>query len=376
MADKRDCYEVLNVDRGASADEIKKSYRQLALKFHPDRNQGDPAAETRFKEAAEAYEILSDPERRQRYDRMGHSGVNGTGAHDFSHMGVEDIFSMFGDLFGGGFGGGGRRRARGADLQVRVEISLEEVLTGAERTLTYQRDDRCGACGGGGAAQGSKKQSCPTCGGYGQVEQATGLGSIFGRVITSCPACKGQGAIIVNPCKPCQGSGRAPKERVVTVSIPAGIHDGQAIRVRGEGGAGEDGAAHGDLHCYVQVKPHPFLERREHDLVCRVPITFTQAALGATIEVPTLQGKADVKIPRGAQSGQVLRLGKQGLPDLRSGRLGDELIQITVEIPRKLNKKQESLLREFSETEDAIVAPDSKGFFDRLIKYLAGDDIA
>ena len=373
MATNRDYYEVLGLERNASPDVVKKSYRKLALKFHPDRNQGDAGAEDRFKEAAEAYEVLSDPEKRQRYDRFGHSGVNGAGIHDFSNMGADDIFSMFGDLFGGAFGGG-RRRRRGADLQTRIEISLEEAAVGAEREIHYQRNDFCEVCSGTGAAPGSKKQSCPTCGGYGQVEQAAGLGSIFGRVVTACPTCRGQGAVIVSPCRDCRGTGRSPRQRAVSVKVPAGIHDGQAIRVRGEGEPGEDSSTRGDLHCYVTVKQHEFLERHENDLVCRVPITFTQAALGAKIDVPTLTGKAEVKIPRGTQSGQVFRLAGSGMPDLRTGRKGDELVQITVEVPRKLNKKQSELLREFAKSEDAVVAPESKGFFEKMINYIAGDD--
>lgn len=372
MATKRDYYEVLNLSREASGEEVKRSYRKLALKFHPDRNQGDPESETRFKEASEAYEVLSDPQKRSRYDQFGHSGINGSGLHDFSHMGVEDIFSVFGDLFGGAFGGG--RRGRGADVQTQVEISLEEVATGAERTISFTRNEHCKVCAGSGAAPGSRKQSCPTCGGYGQVEQSSGLGSIFGRVITTCPTCRGQGSVITTPCKKCRGHGISPMERTVVVSVPAGIHDGQAIRVRGEGEAGKEGAAHGDLHCYVSVRAHPFLERNDRDLICRVPITFTQAALGAEIDVPTLQGKATVKVPRGTQSGQVFRLARQGLPGLRGG-VGDELVQVAVEIPRKLNGRQEELLRDFAETEDKHVAPESKGFFDKLIKYLAGEDV-
>lgn len=282
---------------------------------------------------------------------------------------------MFGDLFGAGFGGGGgRRRSRGADLQVRIEISLEEVARGAERTLTFQRNEVCNVCSGSGAAQGSRKQNCPTCGGYGQVEQTTGLGAIFGRVITTCPSCRGQGAIVSTPCAQCRGSGRHPQERTLVVKIPAGIHDGQAVRVRGEGEPGDDGGSRGELHCYVSVKPHPFLERHDQNLVCRVPITFTQAALGATIEVPTLTGKAEVKIPHGTQAGQVFRLTGQGLPDLRSRRVGDELIEVTVEVPRKLNKRQTELLREFAATEDKAVAPEAKSFFERLLKYVAGNE--
>ena len=364
---KRDFYEVLGVARNASPDEFKKAYRRLAHKFHPDRNQQDPDAEAKFKEAAEAYEVLSDPQKRQRYDQFGHAGLSGTGIHDYTHMDVDDIFSMFTDIFGGG----GRRRRRGADLQTEVELTLAEVAAGAERTIEFTRRDYCDQCGGTGAAPGSERQTCGTCGGYGQVEQSSGFGGLFGRVITACPHCSGRGSTITTPCDHCRGTGRAAKERVVTVQIPAGIHNGQAVRVRGEGEPGEEGTSRGDLHCYVRVAPHPFLKRHNHDLVCAMPITFTQASLGAKAEVPTLNGKADLKIPAGTQHGQIFRLRGLGLPDLRTGRRGDELVQVMVEIPKKLNKKQEGLLREFAETEDKSVLPESKGFFDKFMDYIS-----
>jgi len=372
-AEKRDYYEVLGVSRSADADEIKRAYRKRAMKHHPDRNRDDPDAESKFKESSEAYEVLSDSQKRQRYDQFGHAGVNGAGMHDFSHMAVDDIFSLFGDLFGGG---GRRARVRGADLQTQVAVTLNEVATGAQRTIDFQRNDVCDTCHGSGSAPGAKKQNCPTCGGYGQVEQAGGLGAIFGRVITTCPSCHGRGSVIVTPCRTCRGSGRCSKKRSVTLNVPAGIHDGQAVRVRGEGEPGRDERSRGDLHCYVTVKPHPFLERDGNNLVCRMPITFTQAALGAAIEVPTLQGKAEVKIPRGTQSGQVFRLSGQGLPDIRTGRTGDEFVQVNVEIPKKLTKHQSELLREYAATEGKSIAPESKRFFERLIKYFAGEDIA
>lgn len=366
---KLDYYEVLGVSREAAPDQIKKAYRRLAHKHHPDRNQGDADAERRFKEAAEAYEVLSDPEKRQRYDQFGHAGLSGVGIHDFAHMGVDDIFSMFNDIFGGAFGGGGRHR-RGADLQTEVAISLDEVLAGTERSIEFARQDTCSACSGTGAAAGSVRQACQTCGGYGQVEQAGGL--LFGRVITSCPTCRGRGSLVTTPCDACRGSGRTRVERVVNVRVPAGILDGQVVRVRGEGEPGEEGSQRGDLHCYVRVKPHPFLERRDNNLICRMPIAFTQAALGARVEVPTLGGKASLTIPRGTQHGQVFRLGGLGLPDLRTGRRGDELVQVLVEIPKKLNKRQQELLREFAETEDLSVMPESKGFFEKLMEYVSG----
>ena len=371
-AAKRDYYEVLGVPRDAAPEQIKKAYRRHAHKYHPDRNADDPGAEGKFKEAAEAYEVLSEPTKRQRYDQFGHAGLSGVGVHDFSHMGVDDIFSMFNDIFGGGLGGGRRGRRGGADLQTEVTLTLAEVANGAERAIDFTREDFCETCGGTGAAPGSQRRTCGTCGGYGQVEQTGGLSGLFGRVITTCPTCRGRGSSVVSPCSSCRGSGRTMKDRVVSVQIPAGIHDGQAVRVRGEGEPGEDGAQRGDLHCYVRISAHPFFERHNNDLVCRMPISFTQASLGAKVEVPTLTGKGELKIPAGTQHGQLFRLNGIGLPDLRSGRRGDELVQVMVEIPKRLNKAQEALLREFAKTEDRSVLPESKGFFDKLMEYLGG----
>lgn len=370
---KRDYYEVLGVARDASPEQLKKAYRRLAHKHHPDRNADDPESETRFKEAAEAYEVLSDPQKRQRYDQYGHAGLGGAGVHDYSHMGVEDIFSMFNDIFDMGIGGRRRGgRSRGADLQTQVELTLREVATGAERTIQFTRHEVCDACEGSGAAPGSKRRPCTTCGGYGRVEQTGGLAGFFGRVITDCPHCGGAGSTIANPCTSCRGAGRAPKQRTVTVRIPAGLQDGQAVRVRGEGEPGPEGGVRGDLHCYVRIAAHPFLERHDSDLVCRMPISFTQAALGAKVEVPTLEGRAELTIPPGTQHGQLFRLAGLGLPDLRGGRRGDEIVQVLVEIPKKLDRKQEQLLREFASTEDRSVLPESRGFFDRVMDYLGG----
>ena len=344
MSTKRDYYEVLSVTRTATAEEIKKAYRKCALKHHPDRNRDNPEAEALFKEAAEAYEVLSDANKRSRYDQFGHDGVASSGMHDFSHMGADDIFSMFNDIFGSAFGGGGRRgRRRGADLQAEVGITLNDVARGVKKRLEFVREDECDACSGTGAEPGTDRKGCPTCGGYGQVEQTGGFASLFGRMVTTCPDCRGQGTVVVTPCKACRGRGRLPKERVVLVDIPAGIHDGQAVRIRGEGEVGEPGAPPGDLHCYVRVARHEMLERHENDLVCRMPISFTQAALGARVEVPTLNGRADLAIPKGAQHGQVLKmrgLGPIVAVDLSPERLelakklgADEVIDPTVNSP-------------------------------------------
>lgn len=364
---RRDYYDVLGVDRDTPPEQLKKAYRRLAHKYHPDRNDAQDA-ESKFKEAAEAYEVLSDVDKRSRYDRYGHAGLSGAGIHDFSHMGVEDIFSMFTDIFSGG-----QRRSHGADLQTEVSLSLSEVLTGADRAIEFTRRDFCDTCGGTGAAPGSRRQTCGTCGGYGQVEQAGGFGALFGRVITTCPSCQGRGSTIVTPCITCRSTGRVPKHCSVTVRIPAGIQDGQAVRVRGEGEPGADGGQRGDLHCYVRVEQHPFLERHDDNLVCQLPIGFTQASLGATVDIPTLAGRVDLKIPAGTQTGQLFKLSGLGLPNLRTGRKGNVIVQVVIEIPKKLNKQQKDILRRFAETEDQSVFPESKGFFEKVVDYFAGD---
>lgn len=372
VAAQRDYYEVLGVSRDAGPDEIKKAYRQAALRYHPDRNKTDPDAEAKFKEAAQAYEVLSDPQKRQRYDRYGHEGLRGVGVRDYDHMRVDDIFSMFNDIFGGGIFGGERRHGGGVDLQMEMSLTLEEVARGVEKTIEFDRQDFCEACSGSGSEPGSPKRNCATCGGYGQVEQSTGLGMLFGRVVTTCPACRGKGVLISSPCKKCRGSGRRRKRRVLVVRIPAGIGDGQGVRVAGEGELSENGGVRGDLHVYVRIEPHPFFERHGNDLLCRVPLSFTQAALGARIEVPSLTGKLEVTIPPGTQHGQMFRLAGRGLRSLRSQQVGDEIVQVWIEVPRKLNKRQEQLLREYAATEDASVLPESKGFFEKVAEFFSG----
>lgn len=373
---KRDYYEVLGVAKTADGEEIKRSYRRLAMKYHPDRNQGDAKgeAEIRFKECSEAYEVLSDDGKRKRYDQMGHAGVSGQ--HDFSHMDVGDIFSMFNDIFGGrggGMGGGQRRGpARGFDLETQVELSLNEIATGASKTIEFERQDKCEECRGSGAKPGSSPVVCVQCGGAGRVTQQ-GFGGMF-RMVTTCPNCRGRGSVVRDHCGKCGGSGRQLAKRVVEVKIPAGVHEGQAIRIAGEGEAGEAGAPQGDLHCYITVRAHPIFTRHNNDLVCQVPISFTQAALGGKIEVPTLKGKEDLEIPSGTQHGEVFKLKGKGLPDLRSQRPGDELIQIFIEIPKKLTEKQRQLLREFSASEDdGAVMPQRKGFLDKLKHVFSAD---
>lgn len=374
MTTKRDYYEVLGVERNATPDEIKKAYRQAALKYHPDRNR-EPGAEEHFKEAAEAYEALSDPEKRSRYDRFGHQGLSGAGMHDFGGMGVEDIFSIFGDLFGDAFGGGrGRRVDRGTDIQTVVDIQLRDVLTGVEKTLRFHREDLCEHCNGSGAEPGSNRRTCSTCGGYGQVERQTSMGFFVSRSVVECPHCHGRGHMLDRPCHTCRGSGRDRVERTINVKIPPGVHEGQSVRVRGEGEPNRNGTARGDLRCVVRLKKHPFLQRDGDHLICILPISFTQAALGAQVDVPTLTDTVPLKIPPGTQHGAVFQLAGKGLPNLRSGRRGEQVVQAVVEIPKKLSREQQDLLRKFAETEDNRVLPDSKGFFERVKEYLTGEN--
>ncbi len=370
VAQKRDYYEVLGVPRDADADAIKKAYRRAALKYHPDRNPDDAEAEIRFKESAEAYEVLSDPEKRQRYDQFGHRGLEGAAMHDFSGMGVEDIFSMFNDIFGGSMFGGRRRRG-GVDLEMELGLTLEEVESGVEKTIEFDRNDVCNHCHGSGGEPGSSRRSCPTCGGYGQVEQSTGFGALFGRIVTACPACRGRGSVIAKPCKACRGSGRERVRRKLAVQIPAGIRDRQGVRVAGEGEP-DDSGQRGDLHVYARIHKHALFQRRGDDLMCQVPISFAQAALGAKIEVPSLGGRVELTVPAGTQHGQVFRLTGKGMPHVGTGRRGDELIQVWIEVPRKLNKRQAELLREYAASEDQSVLPESKGFFDKVTEFFSG----
>ncbi len=368
---------MLGVGKNASPDDIKRAYRRLAIKHHPDKNPDNKAeAEAKFKQCAEAYEVLSDSEKRRRYDQFGHEGLRGMGMRDYTHMRWQDIGSVFEDIFGFGdlgdlFGMGGRRAgrrtgpARGYDLETAVDLTLNEIAKGAEKTIEFTRQDICPECTGSGSAKGTSPGKCPTCAGSGQVARGGG----FFQMVSTCPQCRGSGRVITNPCKNCRGTGRLPKKRVVSVKIPAGVHEGQGIRVASEGEPGRSGGPRGDLYCYVRVKPHEFLERNGNDLIAVVPISFTQAALGATINVPSLNGTKQLKIPPSTQYGSVFRIKGQGLPDIRSRRTGDQLVQVIVETPEKLNKRQEELLREFARTESKRVSPKAQGFVEKLKKY-------
>lgn len=393
MATTRDYYEVLGVERAANGDDIKRAYRRLAVKWHPDRNQGDPEAESKFKEAAEAYEVLSDDQRRAMYDKYGHDGLRGTPGHDFRSMDPQDIFSMFEDIFGdlGGFGGGrggggggrarGRRRggvARGYDLETHIEITLADVLAGTTADVDFTRADICETCTGSGMAPGTEKQQCSTCGGHGQVAQQ-GLGGMF-RMVTTCPQCRGEGFEITDPCTDCKGNGRVPKRRKLSVKIPPGIREGQAVRVPGEGEppAREQSPTgqgiRGDLHVVVRVSEHDLFQRHGDDLVLQIPISFSQAALGADIEIPTLEESVSLEIKRGTQFGQIYKINGQGLPNIRSGRRGDLIVQVTIHIPTKLTDEQQDLLRQYAETEDKNVHPEHESLLKKIKDFLGGKE--
>ena len=375
---KRDYYEVLGVNKKSSDDDIKRAYRRLAFKYHPDKNPGNKEAEAKFKECAEAYEVLSDANKRQRYDQFGHDGLRGAGIHDYSHMNVGDIGDIFGDMFGDVFGDifGGRRGrrsggrqgpSRGYDLETTVQLTLEEVAAGCEKTIEFTRQDTCSECKGSGVAKGKQPSKCTTCGGSGQVQRA-GLGGFF-QMVSTCPQCRGAGQVITDPCKKCKGKGQVPKKRKLSVKIPAGVHEGQGIRVSGEGEPGRMGGPRGDLYCYVRVKAHPFLMRDGSNLVVTVPLSFTQMSLGGMIDVPTLENTRQLKIPNGSQHGSVMRIRGQGLPDIRGGHKGDLLVQLVVEIPKKLSTEQEQLLRDYAKTEEVDVNSESKSFFEKIKKH-------
>jgi molecular chaperone DnaJ len=383
----RDYYEVLGVGRDASDDEIKKSYRKLALKFHPDRNPGDDAAEASFKEAAEAYEVLGDAKKRPTYDQFGHQGLGGPFASggfnwsDFSHAGdFDDIFSNLDNIFGGGifgdiFGGRGGRRGgpqRGEDLRITLPLALEEIATGTQKKLKLRRHEGCDDCGGSGAKARSESATCDVCGGNGQVRQATR--SLFGQFVnvTTCPKCQGEGSMIKEPCPGCSGEGRGEKQTTLTVNIPAGVAEGNYIPLRGQGSVGRRGGPAGDCQVFIQEIEHDQFERHGNDVVYDLPVSFSQAALGAQIEVPTLSGKALMKVPSGTQSGQIFRLRGKGIQEVNGYGKGDQLVRIVVWTPTKLNKAEENIFKELSDHENGEPPEGGKGFFDRVKEVLTG----
>ena len=344
---KKDYYEILGVERSASDEELKKNYRKIAMQCHPDRNPGDKKAEERFKEAAEAYEVLSDRQKREIYDQYGHEGLSNTGFRGFS--GFEDVFSHFSDIFGDAFGfgnAGGRSRSHvraGADLRFDLKISFLDAAFGLTTTIDLEKLAPCRDCQGTGAAPGTSPETCHTCQGRGQVIQSSG----FFTISSTCPRCNGHGKIISKPCIRCHGQGKETVKKNVQLKIPAGVETGSRLRLRGEGEAGDRGGPNGDLYVFLHVEEHDYFVRSEDDVLCRIPISFTQAALGAIIEVPTLDEKEKLKIPKGTQNGRTFRLKGKGVPHLRGYGRGDQIIEIFVQTPTDLNKKQEELLKEF-----------------------------
>ena len=368
---KRDYYEILSISRDCGDEEIKKSYRKLALKYHPDRNPGNKEAEENFKEAAEAYEVLRDPEKRQIYDRFGHEGLEGTGFRGFS--GFDDIFSSFGDIFEGffGFGSRGGTRARqGKSLRYDMELTLEEAFSGKEEEIVFHRLEACATCNGSGAAPGSQPRTCTTCQGRGQVIQSQG----FFQVSTTCPTCHGQGEIISDPCPDCRGGGKVRVEKSISVKIPPGVDTGSQLRLKGEGESGEYGGPHGDLFVVIHVKEHAFFAREDENLICQVPISFVQASLGDTLTIPVLgENKGhELTIPEGTQPGEVIKIPNKGMASLRGYRKrGDLYVKIIVKIPEKMTAQQRELLEAFAKTEKLSLSDKKKkpkGFWKKMAK--------
>jgi molecular chaperone DnaJ len=367
---KRDYYEVLGVTRSANDEDLKKAYRRLAIQFHPDRNPGDKEAEEKFKELNEAYQVLSEPERRAQYDRFGHAafqgpqGPGGFGGFDFT-QGFEEVFSdIFGDFFGTGRGRSRSRSRRGDDLRYDLEVEFEEAARGTEKVVKFQRLTMCEACNGSRARGGSEgARTCPNCRGTGQVRTQQGFFSIS----TTCGQCRGEGMIIADPCPKCQGQGRVRKPVSLSVKIPPGVDNGSRLKLRNEGEAGFGGGPNGDLYVVVHVKDHALFVRQDNDVVIEVPVSFPQAALGGEIEVPTLEGKIKLKVPAGTQSGKVLRLKGKGFIDLHGYGRGDQLVRIVVETPRRLTARQRELLEEFAKLSgEDVNHPMAKGFVDKL----------
>jgi len=350
---KRDYYDILAVPRNAGEEEMKKAYRKLALKYHPDKNPGNKEAEERFKEAAEAYEVLRDREKRQIYDRYGHEGLQGTGFTGF--RGFEDIFSSFGDIFEDFFGFGSRRGGRprsrqGNSLRYDLEITLEEAFTGKEAQIAFPRLTNCDVCKGTGMAAGAKAEVCGTCHGRGQIIRTQG----FFQISSTCPTCQGSGQIVLNPCKACKGHGKLRTERKITVSIPPGVETGSQLRLRGEGEAGENGGPPGDLYVVIRVREHDLFMRENDDLVCQIPVSFVQAALGDSISIPVLGDDKPYKIdiPSGTQPGDVIEIPKLGMPSLRDkSSRGSLYVKVQIKIPQRLTKEQREILEAFAETE-------------------------
>lgn len=377
MAEKRDYYEVLEVSKNATADEIKKAYRKKAIQYHPDKNPGDKVAEEKFKEAAEAYEVLSDPQKRQRYDQFGHAGMSGSAGFGGGDMNMEDIFSHFGDIFGGHFGGGfnfggfgggsssrGQRVRRGSDLRVKVKLTLAEIAVGVEKKIKVKKLVMCQHCNGTGGENGSMGETCPTCHGSGRVTriQRTILGDM--QVQSECPTCGGEGKIVKNKCPYCNGEGVVRDEEVIAIQIPAGVMEGMQLQMNGKGNAARRGGVNGDLLILVEEEPHAELVRDENDLIYNLLLSVPTATLGGQVEVPTVDGRVKVTIAQGTQPGKVLRLRGKGLPSVNSYGTGDLLINIGVYIPEHLNRDEKKMMEDMATSENmAPKSADKKNFF-------------
>ncbi len=377
MSEKRDYYEILGVEKNAGKDEIKRCYRKKALEFHPDRNQDDPTAEEKFKEAAEAYDVLSDDQKRARYDQLGHAafsqGGGFPGAGGFTN--IEDIFEAFGDVFGGGgrgglfgdlFGGGRRSRGGprgGRDLRIALQLTLEEADTGVSKEVSIKRAEFCDSCVGSGCKAGTSPVQCGTCGGAGQVTTSQG----FFAMRTACPQCRGVGKTIESPCPDCRGQGRISSKSDIKLDVPAGVEDGMSLRVTSEGDVGEPGGPRGDLYVIIREKEHKVFQRSGPDLITELPFSFGQLALGDSVEIPTLHGRVEMRIPAGTQSGKVFRLRGQGMSSLEGRGKGDQLVRVFIETPSKLTDRQMDLLREFEEIEAEKTG--SKSFFEKIVDY-------
>lgn len=361
---KRDYYDVLGVTRAASLEEIKKSYRKLALQYHPDKNPDNKEAEELFKEASEAYQILSDSDRRRQYDQFGHAAFsNGGGGFqgfgDFSGF-ADDIF---GDIFGAFFGNSSSSRTRsGQDLRTSLEITLEEAAVGTDKEVTVRRREVCDDCSGSGARKGTNPQACKHCGGHGQIGIQQGIFTIS----KTCPVCRGSGQVIIDPCPSCGGGGFKEKKHKIAVKVPAGIDQGQRLRIRGEGEASPNGGPAGDLYVEIQMQQHKVFERRQSDLICEVPVTYPQAVLGAEISVPTLEGPISMKVPAGTPSGKIFRLRGKGMVDMRSGQRGDQHVRVYVYVPKNLTEEQQRIIEKLAEVEGQPIANDEPSFFEKV----------